>query len=492
MIEFIDPNSNKVVSIGPEMSRKAYYIHGTTSDRTRWDMYPSTVQQLNRIAFGIGVEKNDTEGRNDMGKESFKKACCDFSFQWGNNGVLSKGNNWFFNTVEDRRIASEKLIEHISGNIGKCEEVVLIGHSHGGNVAIQAADKMFTKIPTIKRVFVLTIGTPAYNSPFIISTVNNKYLTTIQEGVCENALYLGKEYIVPVMKFGRKMLGALGTVYLYINCENPIMWKHKDQIRHTALWNKRDWVDNAAWALDRLPFYHSMTLNKSGCFTNPTTDNVEFDFDSKETGSNLERQIKPFAEWLSKLDYLRSCLIELRFKQYAIPEMPQLFTYKEYTAARRKKMSLSESMDQVYVNQRDALRVNTIEPKSTVKWKYLSAKLREETNNLEELFKSINAFYQFMTEIDCAKKVIKPCSIQDVIDIYQQKYPEIEAIEKIKQEMYRETEFLEIAKAIYLLDNTSFQEHSFDLANPKMIEEAIDNGRIKPFPRVQATNRAEE
>lgn len=196
-----------------------------------------------------------------------------------------------------------------------------------------------------------------------------------------------------------------------------------------------------------------------------------------------KRQIKPFAEWLSKLDYLRSCLIELRFKQYAIPEMPQLFTYKEYTAVRHKKISLSKSMDQVYVNQRDALRVNTIEPKSTVKWRYLSAKLREETNNLEELFKSINAFYQFMTEVDCAKKVIKPCSIQDVIDIYQQKYPEIEAIEKIKQEMYRETEFLEIAKAIYLLDNTSFQEHSFDLANPKMIEEAIDNGRIKPFPR---------
>lgn len=160
----------------------------------------------------------------------------------------------------------------------------------------------------------------------------------------------------------------------------------------------------------------------------------------------------------------------------------------EYTAVRHKKISLSKSMDQVYVNQPDALRVNTIEPKSTVKWRYLSAKLREETNNLEELFKSINAFYQFMTEVDCAKKVIKPCSIQDVIDIYQQKYPEIEAIEKIKQEMYRETEFLEIAKAIYLLDNTSFQEHGFDLANPKMIEEAIDNGRIKPFPRARNIN----
>ena len=49
--------------------------------------------------------------------------------------------------------------------------------------------------------------------------------------------------------------------------------------------------------------------------------------------------------------------------------------------------------------------------------------------------------------------------------------------------MYATTEFLEIAKTIYLLDNASFGEHGFDLANPKVIEEAINDGRIKPFPR---------
>lgn len=91
------------------MARKAYYIHGTTSDNDRWSNYPSTVQQLNRIAFGIGVDKNDTEGINDMGSEKFKEACCDFSFEWGNNGILKAGNNWFLNTVEDRRINSTRL-----------------------------------------------------------------------------------------------------------------------------------------------------------------------------------------------------------------------------------------------------------------------------------------------------------------------------------------------------------------------------------------------
>ena len=49
------------------------------------------------------------------------------------------------------------------------------------------------------------------------------------------------------------------------------------------------------------------------------------------------------------------------------------------------------------------------------------------------------------------------------------------AIEKIGQEMYRETEFLEKAMAIYLLDNTSFGEHGFDLANPCSLKYVLSN-----------------
>ena len=72
-----------------------------------------------------------------------------------------------------------------------------------------------------------------------------------------------------------------------------------------------------------------------------------------------------------------------------------------------------------------------------------STRLREEANDLQELFKSTNGFYQFMTDIDEAKKDrSKVVDTQMVIDIYQQKHPEIQAIEEIKQEMYRETEFL--------------------------------------------------
>lgn len=482
MIEFIDPNRNKVVAQWSEMSRKAYYIHGTVSKKNRWNMFPTTVQQLNRIAFGIGVDKNDTKGISYVGSDGFKKACCDFSFQWGNNGIIASGNNWFLNSVEDRRIASEKLIDHISGNIGKCEEIVLIGHSHGGNVAIQAADKIFNKIPTIKRVFVLTIGTPAYNSELITSFFYNGNLTLINKGVFKNILYFGIYYGIPASKLTRKLWEPVG-IFLYENCENPATWKHKDKISHIALWNKKDYVDNMAWLLDKNKYYpyHAMTLDNSSHFTNPSTDNVEFDFDPKVTRSDYEREIKPFAEWLAKLDYLRNCLIDLRLKGYDMPEMPTLRTYNEYIS-HRKKRTVSASKDKVHVNEPDALRINVPEPKPKIKRNYISTKLREEINNLEDLFKSIYDFYQFLAKIDGAK-IVKSTNVQDVIDIYQLKHPEIDAIEKIKQEMYCKTDFLEKAKVIYLLDNTSLHEHGFDLSNPKIIEEAINEGRIKPFPR---------
>lgn len=40
MIEFIDPNRNKVVAQWSEMSRKAYYIHGTVSKKTGGICFP--------------------------------------------------------------------------------------------------------------------------------------------------------------------------------------------------------------------------------------------------------------------------------------------------------------------------------------------------------------------------------------------------------------------------------------------------------------------
>ena len=94
MINFIDSNNNKVVSQWPEISRKAYYIHGTTSDRDRWNKYTTTIQQLNRIAFGIGLRKEETDKISYLGSQEFRKEYCDFSFQWGNKGWFLVFNNF--------------------------------------------------------------------------------------------------------------------------------------------------------------------------------------------------------------------------------------------------------------------------------------------------------------------------------------------------------------------------------------------------------------
>lgn len=89
-----------------------------------------------------------------------------------------------------------------------------------------------------------------------------------------------------------------------------------------------------------------------------------------------------------------------------------------------------------------------------------------------------------MAFIDDAKKDrSKVVDTQKLIDICHENIRKLMLLRVIKQEMFRKKEFQEKAMAIYLLDNTSFGEHGFDLANPKLIEEAINDGRIKPFPR---------
>lgn len=499
MINFIDSNNNKVVSQWPEISRKAYYIHGTTSDRDRWNKYTTTIQQLNRIAFGIGLRKEETDKISYLGSQEFRKEYCDFSFQWGNKGWFTPGNNWFLNSVEDRRIASEKLIEHIKSNIGSYKEVVLIGHSHGGNVAIQAADKIFDRIPTVEQVFVLTIGTPAYNEEYITTNHINKNLTKFNKDISIYIPYLGK-YNIPSSQLS--YLETTLGLYFYVNCENPKNWKHNDKITHIALWNRKDYIDNFAWVLDRAydtvnklsyypfigikPFslnvirkihgYHAMTIDNSGSFTNPSTTNIEFDFNPQTSKEAYQISIKPIAEWVDKLDYLRACFTDLRLRGYSIPSMPKLRKYSEYNKYKNKENTFTG-----YVCEPDNLRIEKVN--TTISSNLVSSKLRIYEKKLQELFIKEYDFIRFLYEIDKTPQKKDKQSPMDIIDVYQYKCPEMKAIQDIKQEMYNTTGYLDKVKAIYLLENTSFGEHGFDLANPKLIEEAINDGRIKPFIR---------
>ncbi len=114
-------------------NRKAFFIHGTANDdNSRWLENPLTLPILMKLC-----------GTSN----------CDYS-----NNL-----HWdapIYNNFAMRAQAAEKLAKYILSQTIGIKEIVLIGHSHGGNVAIQIIDKLVGK-----KVYLITIATPAYNNP---------------------------------------------------------------------------------------------------------------------------------------------------------------------------------------------------------------------------------------------------------------------------------------------------------------------------------------
>lgn len=446
MLVFYDAKTGEEVSRWNEpLSRKAFFIHGTTSDNKRWNNYPLAVNELNRIAF-------DPVVASQVYSSDFKKKFCNFTFEWGNDGWFRHGNNWFLNTVEDRRVASEKLIEHIKRGIGTFEEVVLIGHSHGGNVAIQAADKLFDRIPQIRNVYLLTIGTPAYNSLYIQTTRKNKNFEMV-----------------------RRIHNLDETIYLYRNCENPACWKNHDRISHIALWNKNDIIDGIALAYDTTICPYSSMDSNSDYFENKYTVNVEFDIKSQENLELYRSKIEPLQEWLEKLKCLENHLIYLKQQGYVVPPLPALLSYRDYN---KREMGQKRYKAMEITCAADKTAVSKVYADPFLKARSYSLRSAE----LESLFVNIYRYYDFLWEIDRARQVVnKPFVLSD--------YFGDPAIHKVRQEMLNQTEYWELYQLVYALENTSIQTHSFDLANAAEIKKAIDDGRITPFKRVMETGK---
>ena len=81
-----------------------------------------------------------------------------------NNKSYNAGFNWnapINNNKKDRHKAAQALAKYVIANHKDGEEITLAGHSHGGNVAIQAADIIYKA--TGQKVNIITIATPAYN-----------------------------------------------------------------------------------------------------------------------------------------------------------------------------------------------------------------------------------------------------------------------------------------------------------------------------------------
>lgn len=74
----------------------------------------------------------------------------------------------YLNSASDRRIAAVALVHHIidyrKQNSITNEEITLIGHSHGGNIAIQAAEIFYQNHGI--QVNIINFNTPAYNGTF--------------------------------------------------------------------------------------------------------------------------------------------------------------------------------------------------------------------------------------------------------------------------------------------------------------------------------------
>ncbi|SDH43243.1 esterase/lipase family protein [Chitinophaga filiformis] len=128
---------------------EAFFVHGTESSAKRWtesNMAKRGVQTLLRLT---------------------------------NNKYYNVGFNWgsiVYNDYGIRAEAAKQLATYVLRNRVKGEEITLIGHSHGGNVAIQAAKIIYEG--TGIKVNIITIGTPAYNKKGGVENpeTNKKYI----------------------------------------------------------------------------------------------------------------------------------------------------------------------------------------------------------------------------------------------------------------------------------------------------------------------------
>ncbi len=136
-------------------TRKTFFIHGTESDNERWLEHPLAIKTLLCIA---GTDKYDS------------------NFNWTENHLT--------NNVQDRQKAAQKLANYVLSQSSGFNEIVLIGHSHGGNVSLQVVNQLVSKG---KSVYLISTSTPAYNNLFIESYDKNYLQNCDVEEITEYA-----------------------------------------------------------------------------------------------------------------------------------------------------------------------------------------------------------------------------------------------------------------------------------------------------------------
>lgn len=471
MAIFIDISNNEQITEWIEfLSREIWYIHGTTAKPTRWEEFPDTVTACNIIAMAPQSEWE----MDQISKKDWIDNNCNFTFNWYGKTRTKEGMfNGLSNNVLDRKKASDKLVKEIEKRAGEVDEIVLVGHSHGGNVALQAADRLSA---LFKHIYILTIATPAQNKPFIDSY-------TPLEGLTE-------------MKDQRIRIPLKGNLYFYINPESPDNIKEWNKLTHLALWNIYDFVDELALGLDLIKNIiwggtgggGGMTLKKNK-FTSSHTTNFEFKiaYDYK----NADKKYTVMTLWKCKLKQLYHTLYGYAVDGYDLHEI---------TFPKLKKYDLFEAtIDQQYTDQEkkylEVRMYSFVQEGSSPQW--LGDKLRK--HSLESLFVSIESYGNFLNSVDSLKnKRFKYMKLNRHVDIWGV-YTEINPIITNSYSFFKEIEDLdksidyqyEINMNILRagkgdLGDHLLNLHGFDLAHSDKILTAVKKGLIRPFARVIA------
>ncbi|GHV66052.1 hypothetical protein FACS1894199_08580 [Bacteroidia bacterium] len=120
-------------------TRKAFFVHGTGSDSDRWLEHPLTEPVLLCVA--------NTDQKDDQ-------------FSWKEYGGLTDQAIYSIG-LPNRNKAAQKLSKYVIENSQGLNEIVLIGHSHGANVALQAVNQLVEKGKT---VYLISLAAPAFNA----------------------------------------------------------------------------------------------------------------------------------------------------------------------------------------------------------------------------------------------------------------------------------------------------------------------------------------
>lgn len=153
----VDPLSKKYAALSPYQfagntpiqaidldGLEAYFVHGTASGTERW----------------MGSDGKAVEGTRQLFRITNNKTG-NASFSWAGKG------NGLTNTKSDRKKAARKLARHVVNTMNGNEDITLIGHSHGGNVAIQASSMLRKYFDSNGykdiKINLITVSTPVDN-----------------------------------------------------------------------------------------------------------------------------------------------------------------------------------------------------------------------------------------------------------------------------------------------------------------------------------------